>query len=133
TPYDENGEFVAYPNPREGLLSNPLLNFQPNQYRDETKNYRIFANIFATYDITENLTFRLNYGPDYSSSRRGRYTGSLAGSTNTASVENVSEFVYTLENILTYDKTFGDHSLNVVGLFSTQKSHLDMASASAQD
>ena len=133
TPYDENGEFVAYPNPREGLLTNPLLNFQPNQYRDETKSYRIFANIFATYDITDDLTFRLNYGPDYSSSRRGRYTGSLAGSTNTASVENESEFVYTLENILTYDKTFGDHVLNVVGLFSTQKSNYERSIASAQD
>lgn len=132
TPYDENGEFLAYPNPREGLLTNPLLNFQPNQYRDETKSYRIFANIFATYDITKDLNFRVNYGPDYSSSRRGQYTGSLDESINTGSINNQSEFVYTLENILTYDKTFGDHALNVVGLFSTQKSKSESSFLSAQ-
>ncbi|MEQ9440874.1 MAG: TonB-dependent receptor [Cyclobacteriaceae bacterium] len=133
TPYDENGEFLPYPNPREGLLTNPLLNFQANQYRDETKNYRVFANIYGEYDITKDLTFRVNYGPDYSTSRRGRYTGSLAGSTNTASIDDRNEFVYTLENILTYDKTFGDHALNVVGLFSTQQSQVDTTSASAQN
>jgi len=133
TPYDENGEFLPYPNPREGLLTNPLLNFQPNQYVDETKSLRVFANIYGEFDITKNLTYRLNFGPDYSESRRGRYTGSLDESINTGSKQNESEFVYTLENILTYDQDFGDHGLNIVGLFSTQQSNYESSFLEAQD
>lgn len=133
TPYDEQGDFVAYPNPREGLLANPLLNYQPLQYTDETKSYRIFANIYAEYAITDNLSYRMNYGPDYSSSRRGRYNGLLGGSINTASVNNQIDFSYTQENILTYDKAFGDHALNMVGLFSIQESRFESSGASGQD
>ncbi len=132
-PYDAEGNFDPYPNPREGLLANPLLNYQPLQYIDETKSYRVFANIFAEYEIIDGLHYRLNYGPDYSASRRGRYTGSLDESINTASVENERNFSYTLENILTYDKQFGNHAINVVGLFSVQESEFETSEASAQD
>ena len=133
TPLDENGEFLAYPNPRDGLLTNPLLPFQPNQYIDETKGLRLFANIYGEYDITDGLTFRLNFGPDYSTSRRGRYTGTLDESVSTASIEDEIDFAYTLENILTYDKTFGDHGLNVVGLFGIQESRSEENETEAQD
>lgn len=133
TPFDADGNFDPYPNPREGLLANPLLNYMPYQYIDETKGYRLFANIFAEYQIVDGLSYRLNYGPDYNSSRRGRYNGSLDESINTASVNNSNVFSYTLENILTYDKQFGDHNINVVGLFSVQESDFESSSASGQD
>lgn len=132
-PYRADGSFDPYPNPREGLLANPLLNYQPQQYIDETKSYRIFANIFAEYEIIEGLSYRLNYGPDYSSFRRGRYSGSLDESINTASVENEQNFSYTLENILTYDKQFGNHAINLVGLFSVQESEFETSESSGQD
>ncbi len=132
-PYGEGGEFDPYPNPREGLLANPLLNYQLLQYIDETKSYRVFANIYAEYQILEGLSFRLNYGPDYNSSRRGRFNGSLDESINTASVRNRTDFSYTLENILSYDKQFGNHSLNVVGLFGVQESEAEYSQMNAQD
>jgi TonB-linked SusC/RagA family outer membrane protein len=40
-PYDGSGNFVAYPNPREGNATNPLLEYQPNQYVNERKKYRV--------------------------------------------------------------------------------------------
>lgn len=132
-PYNENGEFLPYPNPDEGLISNPLTNLQPNQYVDETKGLRIFANIFGVLKISNDLTFRLNFGPDYNISRRGRYTGSLDQNINTASINNSNEFNYTLENILTYERKLGNHSLNAVGLFSVQESKLETSNSSAQD
>lgn len=132
-PYGEDGSFDPYPNPREGLLAHPLLNYQPLQYIDETKNYRVFANIYAEYQILDGLSFRMNYGPDYNSVRRGRYNGSLGGSINTASVRNRTDFAYTLENILSYDKQFGDHAVNVVGLFSVQESESEFSQTNVQD
>ncbi|MEK6479714.1 TonB-dependent receptor [Catalinimonas sp. 4WD22] len=132
-PYGEEGEFDPYPNPREGLLAHPLLNYQPLQYVDETKSYRVFANIYAEYQILDGLSYRLNYGPDYNSVRRGRYNGSLGGSINSASVRNRTDFAYTLENILSYDKQFGDHAINVVGLFSVQESEAEFSQTNVQD
>ena len=132
-PYNADGAFVAYPNPREGNTTSPLLEFQPNQYVDETKKYRVFATLFGEYQLAEGLTYRLNYGPDFSTYRRGNYSGTLAGGTSRATVENQQNFAYTLENLLSYNKKFGQHSLNVVGLFSTQKNRFESSSASGQN
>lgn len=132
-PYDADGNFIAYPNPREGLLTSPLLQYQSGQYTDERKKYRVFANIFAEYTFTEGLTYRLNYGPDFSTSRQGQYQGTLAGSANTAEVTNQQNFAYTLENILSYNRKFKDHSLNVVGLFSTQTNRFESSGAAARN
>ena len=132
-PYDADGNFIAYPNPREGLLTSPLLQYQPGQYTDERRKYRVFANIFAEYTFTEGLTYRLNYGPDFSTSRQGQYGGTLAGSANTAEVTNQQNFAYTLENILSYNRKFKDHSLNVVGLFSTQTNRFESSGAAARN
>jgi TonB-linked SusC/RagA family outer membrane protein len=132
-PYSTNGDFVAYPNPREGNATNPLLEYQPGQYTNEKKKYRVFANIFAEYRVLEGLTYRFNYGPDLSLSRQGNYNGTLAGSANTAAMDNQQNFAYTLENILNYDKKFGKHSLNVTGLFSTQKNRYESSLISVRD
>ncbi|MPR35244.1 TonB-dependent receptor [Salmonirosea aquatica] len=132
-PYDADGNFIAYPNPREGLLTSPLLQYQSGQYTDERRKYRVFANIFGEYTFTEGLTYRLNYGPDFSISRQGQYSGTLAGSANTAGVSNQQNFAYTLENILSFNRKFGDHSLNVVGLFSTQTNRFESSGATARN
>lgn len=133
TPYDAAGNVVPYPNPREGLQANPLMDYQPNQYTDERRKYRVFATMFGEYKIADGLTYRLNYGPDLSTFRAGTYTGTLTGSVNSASVNNQQNFAYTLENLLTFDRKFGDHSVNVVGLFSTQKNRFESSMASGQN
>ncbi|MCE7057949.1 TonB-dependent receptor [Algoriphagus sp. AGSA1] len=132
-PYDENGNFLPFPNPREGLLANPLLNYQPYQYVDETRLHRIFLNIYAAYEILEGLEFRINYGPDFNLVRRGTYTGLMEGNINRASIENQMDFAYTLENILSFNKTKAKHSFNVLGLFSVQASRFENSNMSGQD
>lgn len=132
-PYDEDGNFIPFPNPREGLLANPLLNYQPYQYVDETRLHRIFLNIYASYQFLEGFEFRVNYGPDFNIARRGTYTGLMEGNINKASIENQMDFAYTLENILSYDKTKGKHSINVIGLFSVQESRFEGSTMSGQD
>ena len=132
-PFDADGNFLPFPNPREALVSSPLLEYQPGQYTDERKKYRIFANIFAEYRLAEGLNYRLNYGPDFSSFRQGEYNGTLAGSANTAEVTNRQIFAYTLENILTYRKSFGKHALDAVGLFSTQQNRTESSNARARN
>ncbi len=133
SPYDSAGKIIPFPSQRIGNTVNPLVYLQPNQYTNERRGYRVFANIFAEYAFHKDLTYRVNFGPDIKSARRGLYTGLLDQSINTASVRNENEFAYTLENILTYKKQFGAHAVDVVGLFSTQESRFEFSEAGGRD
>lgn len=130
--FDEDGNIIPYPNPDEALVTTPLLNFAPNQYVDETKGFRLFSNLFGEYAITKNLKYRINFGNDILYSRRGLFTGDYIGSSPEGSVENSQVFSYTIENIVSYDKTLGEHDLNLVGLFSSQSNSTENSSLSAQ-
>lgn len=123
TPYDAEGNFLPYPGTRE-FVKSPLLNFQPGQYENERKGYRVFNNIYGEYEIAKDLKYRLNFGIDYSNSRHGEYSGTLAGESSTASMQNQLDFSYTLENIVSWDKTINEHGISLVGLFSTQKKQI---------
>lgn len=132
-PYDSEGNIIQYPNPNVERV-NSMYFLEPNQYIDELKSMRIFANIFAEYKLHKSLTYRMNFGPDYRSSRRGQYEGLLLGEgINTASINNIFDFSYTLENILTFNKELGEHSLNIVGLFSLQESSTESSSATGRN
>lgn len=130
--YDEEGKIIAYANPDESFVASPLVNFAPNQFVDETRGFRLFSNLFGTYNITKNLNYRLNVGTDILYSRRGRSRGDYTGSVPTGSIDNSNVFSYTLENILTFDKSFGEHDVNAVGLFSTQSNRSESSSLSAR-
>ncbi len=127
-PYDEDGRIIPYPNPFEGLVASPLLNYAPNQYVDETKGYRFFSNIFGEYSVTKDLKYRLNFGSDLRATRRGQFNGDYDGSSSNGSIVNNSSFAYTIENILTFDKIIKEHAVNIVGLFSTQKETFENSS-----
>lgn len=130
--YDDDGNIIAFANPDEFLVTSPLVNFAPNQHVDETRGYRMFSNLFGIYSLTENLSYRLNVGTDVLYNKRGRSVGDYTGSVPIGSIDNSNVFSYTLENILTYDKSFGDHNLNVVGLFSSQSNRTERSSLSAR-
>jgi TonB-linked SusC/RagA family outer membrane protein len=119
-PFDSEGKIIPFPNPSEGLLTSPLLDYAPNQHVDEIRSFRFFSNLFAEYGITKNLTYRLNVGSDVNNERRGRFNGDLDGSATRAQIDNGNETSTTIENLLTFDKDFGNHYLNVVGLLSQQ-------------
>lgn len=131
--FDAEGNIIAFPNPSEGLLTSPLLEYVPNQYIDETKGLRLFSNLFGEYAFTNNLSYRLNVGADFSTARRGRFSGDYDGSATVGSIGNTDVSSYTIENILTFNQEFGDHGLNIVGLFSTQSSSTELSGLNGRD
>lgn len=132
-PFNEEGNIIAFPNPSEGLVTSPLLEYVPNQYIDETKGFRFFSNLFGEYAFTDYLSYRLNFGADLNSARRGRFSGDYDGSSTTGSIGNTDIFSYTVENILTFDNSFGEHNLNVVGLFSAQSNVTETSGLQGRD
>ena len=134
-PYDDNGNLIFSPT-NDALLTNPLAEIVPGAQVDQIKKYRIFNSIYAEANILDGLKYRVNFGPDFSISRAGRFTGSLTndrkGGDPTASNNNQFGFNYTLENILTYNKTFGNHNLGVTALQSIQRDNFEYNSTSVQ-
>lgn len=133
-PYDDEGNLIFLPT-SDGLRTNPFAEVVPGAQVDETFRTRIFNSIFLNWEITKGLTYRFVFGPDYTISRNGRFTGSQTndrrGADPTGSVNDRFQFNYTLENILTYSKTFNQkHNLRVDLLQSFQQDKFEQSTIS---
>ncbi len=124
-PYLPDGSINFMPT-NDALLTNPLAEIVPGAQVDNTKRYRMFGSLYASVKLAEGLTYKINFGPDFTLSRSGRFIGSMTnarkGADPQASNMNRFGFNWTLENIVNYSKSFNDkHNLNVTLLHSIQK------------
>jgi TonB-linked SusC/RagA family outer membrane protein len=133
-PYDDNGKLIFLPT-SDGLRTNPIAEIVPGAQIDLGKRFRIFNSIYGEWSIVDGLKYRVNFGPDLNNRRVGRFTGSQTnarrGGDPTAFAFNEYTFNYTIENILTYSKTFNQiHNLNVTALHSIQKDNYETSGIS---
>ncbi len=132
---DSLGNIIFAPT-NDALLTNPLAEIVPGAQIDEQRRYRILNSLFAELKIMEGLTYRVNFGPDFTIQRAGRFTGSatnaLKGGAPTASTNNFFAFNWVLENIVNYNKAFGKHNLGLTALHSIQKDNFESSSISVQ-
>jgi len=122
-PYAEDGSLRFLPT-NDGIRTNPLNEVVPGAYVDERRFTRIFVPLYFEANIADGLKYRANFGPDIRFRRRGLFRASLTnnnrGGPADASIENEYDLGYTLENILTYNKTFGQHTIGFTALQSIQ-------------
>ncbi|MFN3760271.1 MAG: SusC/RagA family TonB-linked outer membrane protein [Algoriphagus aquaeductus] len=135
-PYDDNGNLIFLPT-TDGLRTNPFAEIVPGAQVDETKRYRAFTSLYGSWEITKGLTYRLVFGPDLNIRRNGRFTGSQTnarrGGPPTGSVDDRFNFNYTLENIVTYNKTLNSvHNFNITALQSFQQDRFEQTTLSVQ-
>jgi len=105
---------------------NPLANFIPGAVVQKRKRFGTFTTLYADVSIVKGLKYRFNSGVElrsdiYGEFYAGKTTNNLGG---LSTAQNRTNFRtnYTLENILTYDKTFAEkHKINFTGLFSLQE------------
>jgi TonB-linked SusC/RagA family outer membrane protein len=133
-PYNADGTIKFAPT-NDALLTNPLAEIVPGAQVDEIKKYRIFNSINVEAKILDGLTYRVNFGPDFTVARGGRFIGFLTNTnkngSNFASTNNQFGFNWTLENIINYNKSFkGGHSINFTALQSIQKENFEYNSLS---
>lgn len=83
-------------------------------------SHKFVANFAAEMQILDGLKYRISYGADMSFWGNNSHTILYYLTTNnkathtSASQESDRGTVWQIENVLTYDKTFGDHTFNVV-------------------
>lgn len=123
------------PRPDDDPLNiNPLLEAK-SMIREQSNN-RAFGSVFAELQVGHGLSYRANFGPDYSSTNLGCYndlwthgpcSNPSANSANQgqppqAMLRNQVDFAYTFDNLLQYTKDFGSaHHIEATALYSIQK------------
>ena len=136
TPYNDDGSIKFSPT-NDALLTNPLSEIVPGAQVDNTKRYRIFNSLYTEFKIMEGLKYRVNFGPDFTLSRWGRFIGAATNARKfgdpQASSRNDFGFNWTLENIVTYNKTFAqNHNFSATLLQSIQRDNFERYTTDVQ-
>lgn len=121
---DENDQVVTYPMYAQTLFAHPFAD--ENGISDDIKR-TVYANTFLDVKLPiEGLSFKTTFGTNYQNREQSYYYGSNTligmGVRGKGEIYNSNRYDWTWENLLTYDRTFGDHKLNVVGLYSASES-----------
>lgn len=134
-PYKADGSINFTPT-NDALLTNPLAEIVPGAQVDNTKKYRIFNSIYTEVKLMEGLKYRVNFGPDFTLSRWGRFIGAQTnarkGGDAQASTQSNFGFNWTLENIINYSKTIQKHNFNVTLLHSIQRDRYENYASNVQ-
>ncbi len=116
--YDEFGGYGGtaargFNNPR-----NPVAN-RDGQRNNRNFNANIFGNIYAEYDILDDLTFRTSIGGQYNNSYFWGYSRLQYENSENNSAFGYNEgsnfvFGWTFTNTLSWKRTFGKHAFDVI-------------------
>ncbi|MBF9221809.1 SusC/RagA family TonB-linked outer membrane protein [Hymenobacter ruricola] len=119
-PYDASGNLAVYPN--SGSFINPLSDEVNGNYENNIRTMRTFITAYADWQVLPDLNFRSNVGLTLGNARTGQFQGSNTvdrnGSVPLSSYATQFDTNWSWENILNYNKTFGDHSLTLTGVTS---------------
>lgn len=118
---DADGHYLIYPWPEDPFFEHPLA---PTLYKNINDSYQISTNNYAVIDFpfVKGLSYRLNTGTrfkfDDDATYMGRNTkaGYEAGGSSSTSRERTTDEV--VENILSYNRVFGPHTLFFTGVYS---------------
>ena len=96
-------------------------------YVNESKSIATYNTGYVQFNFPwiEGLSFKTSVGLNYRNSKSGSFTGvgvnASATNPNGASWSFNDNFNWTIENLLTFDRTFGKHHINAVALYSAEQ------------
>ncbi|MCX2583344.1 SusC/RagA family TonB-linked outer membrane protein [Pedobacter sp. MR22-3] len=143
-PYNADGSLkrtIRMPQDESWIYTNQSTKDLHDKWLNETRGFATYNSFYGEVKIpgVEGLKYRANLGLDFIQSNNGNYTGVGIGSAtattvSTAGVSNSQTYHWTLENLLTYDRTFSEkHNFNVVALYSAEQNKFNSSSMSARD
>ncbi|WKN44934.1 SusC/RagA family TonB-linked outer membrane protein [Tunicatimonas pelagia] len=118
------------------IRANPLV--QTDLNTRENEEFRFLGNVFAEYDITEGLTYRLNLGGDFLYGGSNVFQVGLAPPGTQEQISSGSrtdrrEWIWLIENTLSYEREFGNgHNLDLLVGATQQKSTFSFHSSGRQ-
>ena len=143
SPYDENGNLKRYnalPADDQTVVTKETVERDQDIWLNENKGIATYNTLFAELKCPwiEGLSYRINVGLNYRTSKSGSFTGTGVNNKDPQAVNGGSVYEnqtrnWAVENLITYDRTFGKHNINVVGMYSAEETAYEQTGASAQE
>ena len=142
SPYDSEGNLKRYnalPADDQTVVTKETVERDKDVWLSENKGIGSYNTLFAELKCPwiEGLSYRVNVGLNFRSSKSGNFTGTGVNNkdpnaVNSASVYENQTRNWAVENLLTYDRTFGKHNINLVGMYSAEETTYEQSGGSAQ-
>lgn len=144
SPYDENGNLRISISPAEGGTGMfPQVNWirAMTERKDNYQILTLLANAFVDLDIWGGIKYRFQAGTDMEWRKRRRWTPSNAAGSwispppgkASANYDNANYYTWNIENMLTFDRTFGNHTVGALVGYSAQKYRREFADISGSE
>lgn len=123
-PFDSNGNRILFPG-GDSTIRTAVNEDQLSQ--DQRITLRAFGSIYTQFDFgafssaLDGLKYRINFGPDITSYRNGVFLdgqSAVRSGQSFASLQKRQDISYTLDNLLFYNKTIGNHNFGMTLLAS---------------
>lgn len=122
------------------VVTRDVVESLEDTWLNEQKGFGTYNNLFAEVQCpwVKGLKYRVNLGLNYRSTKGGAFTDEGVNSTtadtpSTASLTHSETTNWAIENMVTYDRTFGKHQLNVVGMYSAEETVYTKSNIAARD
>jgi TonB-linked SusC/RagA family outer membrane protein len=143
-PYNADGSLkrtIKMPLDENWITTRQVVEANQDKWLSQTRNFATYNAIFGEFKMpgVEGLKYRINLGVNYRQTQGGSYTGVGINAVNpttvsTASVSNSVTTDYTVENILSYDRTFGGkHNINALALYSASNNVFNRSQIDGRD
>ena len=137
-PYDDNGDIILMPG---GSTANTYTIIDEwKKSNDNRETFRALGSFYAQIDFgniwkpLSGLQYKVQFGPDFRYYRLGNFIDSSSaargGGNNYARRNDQRDFSWTLDNMLLYNKTFGNHTVGVTLLQSASEYNMESSSMS---
>lgn len=143
SPYNANGSLKQTINMSEDVSVNEtryVVDSLKDKWLNPIKTLGTYNSLYGILNIpgVPGLSYRINVGLNYSTTDNDSYTGEGVMNTNltypsTATIIHSVTSNWTVENLLTYDRTFGKSHLTVTGLYSAEQDNYHSSDVSAQN
>ena len=139
-PYSESGDIIDQPG---GSVVNAYTVIDEwKKSKDNRECFRAMGSFYAQIDFgkifepAQGLMYKMQFGPDFRYSRTGMFldasSATRKGGNNFARRNDDRHFTWTLDNMLLYNRIFGDHSIGVTLLHSATKYSSESSGMSAE-
>lgn len=127
-PYDDQGNIIDFPGGDYARIT--TIVGELGNSATSNQNYQVSASVYGLLDFgqiwepLQGLTFRTNFGPQFSLYQHNMYQSDECVNKKYEGTDYVESsgrkrFSWLIDNILSYSREFGDHSVNITLLQET--------------